>query len=160
MISVNLLGIGSPWQWDRTAWMVLKAMQYNKNCQRLISQQRLTITLLDRPHLQLLEHFQFEKVNIIIDAILLDSPFGTTIKTKVDPTFIAELENSSLPQYSSHGINLAQTLALGSALNKLPEHLYFLGFNIFNAEFCDQHLEKLHEFRQMIILETSPYELR
>ncbi len=151
MKAVQLIGIGSPFSWDRVAWMVLKTIQYNPVIKNLIIKNKLQFSLLDRPNVQLLEHLYPEKINIIIDAVLLDAPFGENIQTKVDNGFITQLQKLLQPGYSTHGINLADTLTLGFTLNKLPQKLYFFGFNISNDIHCIHPIAKLHLFKRKII---------
>lgn len=150
MKTIHLIGIGSPWKWDRVAWMVLNALHYHPAIKNLLFSKRLKISLLDRPNLQLLEYLHPEHKTIIIDAILLDAPFGEILEARINQEFIEQLENRLLPNYSSHGIDLIQTLALGNALKQLPDDLYFIGFNVWNAVVCQEKLLLLRQFRHAL----------
>lgn len=123
MIRFKVLGIGSPYGADRLGWQIVDMLNEEPLLQALIPNQ-LSLLSCDRPGMELLDLMKETQVAILIDAV----------KTQQPPGAIVRLENfawqDSSVELSTHNIGVVQTLALGEALNVLPETVIIYGLSI------------------------------
>lgn len=110
---MQLIGIGSPFGVDQLGWLVVE---------RLAAQGWQDYQILDRPGLHLLEAMRGHPSIILVDAIQAPTLKPGTILT-FDCAEVARYPQTT----SSHGIGLAETLAVGQALDLLPEKLCIIG---------------------------------
>jgi hydrogenase maturation protease len=115
----KIIGLGS-WMGDDTiGWKVIDALGALKPPHAIWN-----LEALDKPGLQLLHDLDPSTPTLLIDALLAPSPQGSlwVLQPEHLKTFPAT--------YSSHGIELADTLVLARLLNRLPHHLFILGIVI------------------------------
>ncbi len=112
----KVIGVGSPFGADRLGWVAIDHLSKvgPAGCEWL---------KLDRPGSRLLDHFDENSPAIIIDAV----------DWSEQPGEVRRLSLSDLQQFqdrsSSHGFGLAETLALGAELGRLPADLHLIGIN-------------------------------
>jgi hydrogenase maturation protease len=112
----KVIGVGSPFGADRLGWMAIDhlAQVGPADCEWL---------KLDRPGSRLLDHFEPNSAALVIDAVAWSE----------QPGEVRRLSLSDLQQFqdrsSSHGFGLAETLALGAELGRLPQDLHLIGIN-------------------------------
>jgi hydrogenase maturation protease len=119
-MSTGLLGIGSPFGLDRLGWMVADVLAYSNT----LKERGVTIEALDRPGTRLLSYMAPFQSVILVDAVVSHDPPGKLY------CFNAQEIQDCEHLRSSHDIGIKSTLALGAALNQLPENLVFYGINI------------------------------
>ncbi len=112
-----VIGIGSPFGDDQAGWEVIKHLE-------LISCPASLVTLrLDRPGPELINNLQgYERV-ILVDA-LFDQQMAAGEARELTFEQLEQTQSSS-----THGIGLAQTLALARALGQLPAKLKILAIS-------------------------------
>lgn len=116
--SVLVIGIGSPQGSDSLGWDVIKTLQQDK----VLSQQPgLSLLYMDRPGIQLLDVMKSSDRVILVDAVSTAQPLGSLVRLAVDDI---KAGNSMM---STHGIGLAETLAIGRTLQQLPHQVLVLG---------------------------------
>ncbi|HTN49631.1 MAG TPA: hydrogenase maturation protease [Burkholderiaceae bacterium] len=114
-----ILGIGSPFGDDRAGWLVIDTLQASLDEHERASA-GLTLAALDRPGAELLEHLRGADRAVLIDAVRDAGAPGAVVR--LDP---AQLE--ATVHVSSHGLGVAEALALGAALQALPPEFTVLG---------------------------------
>jgi Ni,Fe-hydrogenase maturation factor len=137
---IQVLAIGSPFGLDRSAWITANALRYNA-CLKDIE-----IVILDRPGVNLLDYFN-QKITLIMDAVMMNDEFGKIIEYKLNQQTIKFLQHLQTPKYSTHAMGLAYSLELALALDQLPKHCYFFGFNINNPPRSKDQPIILNKFR-------------
>ena len=127
MSKLQILAIGSPFGLDRVAWIVAKRLKEN------LIFPGLTIHILDRPGVQLINYLKDEPV-LILDAVMMNAAFGKLIEFDVTAEKIQQLKSLQSQHYSTHSMGLAYSLELAVSLEQLPQHCHFIGFNINHPE--------------------------
>lgn len=122
---VVILGIGSPFGADRLGWEVADLLRHSPVLARA-GASTLAIYSLDRPGPALLNYLSNARVGVLVDAIC---------STVHPPSQILRLEESGIAhvlkgELSSHGVGVADTLALGRALGMLPDRVLLYGINV------------------------------
>ena len=113
-----ILGIGSPFGDDQAGWVVIEALQ------ALSLPDHIRLARLDRPGSRLIEYLgQYDRITLIDAVVTEDQPVGTWLPLSLD-----QLEQSQ--PASSHGLGLAQALALIQALGEWPPSLRIFGICI------------------------------
>jgi hydrogenase maturation protease len=111
-----ILGIGSPFGDDQLGWKVVDHIRQQAHW----NPHAVTFECLDRPGLTLLSYFDHRHV-FLIDAVQSEQAPGT----------LHHLEGEQIgtinPTLSSHGIGLAQSIALAQSLDRMPASLAFYG---------------------------------
>lgn len=119
MTRVRIIGIGSPCGDDRIGWDAIEALQASG----LLGQYpagTVEACCCDRPG-ALLAWFQDVEAAILIDAMRSGAPPGTVQKLAVHA--LAPVQDP----VSSHGISVAEQIALGRVLGLLPPTLLVYG---------------------------------
>lgn len=119
MITMKVLGIGSPFGDDQIGWKVAEALAARVRISRFLS-----VESHDRPGIRLIELMRDADTVFIIDAIKSGNPAGHIHRFENDDVF--DTGNS----LSTHGFGLAQTLQLGKALDALPNEIILYGVEI------------------------------
>jgi len=114
----KIIGIGSPFGVDTLGWQVIDALADMELPDTVILEK------LDRPGVHLLEHLKNCERVILVDAVISDDPVGTVYELSGDE--IAQIN----PHTSSHDFGLADTLALGKALNQPLPEIWFVGMHV------------------------------
>jgi hydrogenase maturation protease len=112
---LHIIGIGSPLAGDDLGWKAITALQGTP-----FDVQVRWLTL-DRPGPSLLDHLDPENPVILIDAMDADLPPGSLRVLRLEDLLL-----DALPP-SSHQFGLAESLALGQALGRLPAQLHIIG---------------------------------
>lgn len=120
MTRVRVIGIGSPFGDDRIGWAAIEALEASGILKRF-PPGLVDACCCDRPGGGLLTLFEDVGAAVVIDAMVSDSPLGTVRRIAVNE---AEPGQAFV---SSHGIGIAETLALGKVLNLLPTTLLLYG---------------------------------
>lgn len=115
MNQVKVVAVGSPFADDQIAWLVAEGLQRHA---------QLTIDIVDRPSINLLQLWQGQSNVCLIDALLMDAPLGSV------HCFTAEQISQYPTTLSSHAVGVQQTIALAEALQQLPEKLSIYGIVI------------------------------
>lgn len=108
---VTIVGLGSPWGDDRVGWCVADALA------ECLGPAQARILKLDRPGTGLLERIAGRHRVLLVDAAVTGAAPGTLHAVPV-----AELATRWVGA-SSHGLGLAEALALGRSLGTLPPEL-------------------------------------
>jgi hydrogenase maturation protease len=118
---MHIIGIGSPFGFDQLGWVVIERIRSN-GVRRLLALDDAQLLALDRPGPGLLAAIRDCHGAILVDAVEDDTlPRGTVVC----------LDGHRLQHggghASSHGLGLAEVLALGRALDELPAQLAVVG---------------------------------
>ena len=122
MTSVSIIGIGSPHGVDQVGWLAIESLKKDHALQTLIGNSVKYITL-DRPGMALLDQLNESDYTILIDAI------QGGIVGKVVEVQMENLANSQI-EFSTHSAGVAEALAMGTVLNKLPVKLEIFGIEV------------------------------
>ncbi len=118
-----ILGIGSPHGDDRAGWIAIEALEVAlPACERAAA--GVTTHVLDHPATALLWHLRGVERAILIDAQRGGDPPGTI--ALVQPGSL----RSDAPRASTHGVGVAEILALGAILQILPPELTVIGIAV------------------------------
>ncbi|QBQ55485.1 hydrogenase maturation protease [Nitrosococcus wardiae] len=120
---IRICGVGSPFGDDQIGWQAVEALKRSKVLEVLPAGTAMTY-LCDRPGPRLLEILKGAELGIIIDAMVSGATPGTLKCVQFDSLSMLE------SPYSTHGFDLASTLALGAALGELPHQLFIYGIEI------------------------------
>jgi hydrogenase maturation protease len=121
-VTTAIIGIGSPFGEDQAGWDAVDALAEEAWVQARLAAGTLVLEKLDRPGMTLLDHLRGHAHVILIDAVLsAEHRPGTWLALQRE-----ELALLASPA-SSHGIGVAEALAMGEALGLLPETLEIRG---------------------------------
>lgn len=120
---IRICGVGSPFGDDQIGWQAIEALERSKVLE-VLPTGMATTCLCDRPGPRLLEILKGAELGIIIDAMMSGATPGTLKCIQFDSLSVFE------SPYSTHGFDLASTLALGAALEELPLQLFIYGIEI------------------------------
>ncbi|WML92067.1 hydrogenase maturation protease [Thiothrix lacustris] len=124
-----IIGIGSPFGEDQAGWDAVDALAGEAWVQARLAAGTLVLEKLDRPGMALLDHLRGHAHVILIDAVLsAEHCPGTWLALPRE-----ELALLAFPA-SSHGIGVAEALAMGETLGMLPEKLEIWGIVV--PELC------------------------
>lgn len=117
-----IIGIGSPFEDDIAGWSAVDVLAEESWVKTRLEAGTLVLHKLDRPGMELLEYMCGHEHVILIDGVVSvkHSP-GMILKLKPE-----ELEQMQAP-VSSHGIGVAEALAMGKVLGTLPPRLEVWG---------------------------------
>ncbi len=123
MTRTAILGIGSPHGDDRAGWIAIEALEVAlPACERAAA--GVATHVLDHPATALLGHLRGVERAIVIDALRGGDAPGT----------IAFVQPGSLrrdaTRASTHGVGVAEVLALGAILQILPPELTVIGIAV------------------------------
>lgn len=123
MTDVRIVGIGSPFGDDRIGFEAVEAIGASDLAQRF-PYLAITTTRCDRPGSRLVAMLEGADVAIVVDAMRSGAMPGTIRCWDAD-----EIATSA-PLLSSHGLGVAEALALGRALDALPPRAIVCGIEI------------------------------
>lgn len=126
MTPIVVACVGSPFGADRLGHLVAEILR-TYPALRALPQNLLRIEASDRPQLNLLHQIEGAQLAIIVDAVL-GAPSGQIMH--MSPDQLAD----EAGRMSSHGVGVAETLALGRELNLLPTCLKIIGLGIGAAD--------------------------
>ena len=113
-----ILGVGSPFGSDQAGWKAIDQLLLRPEVKIAVENGTWVVQKLDRPGMALLEIMQGFSHVIVIDAVMSDDyPTGAWLTLARE-----ELALLASPA-STHGIGVAEALAMGEALNMLPKQL-------------------------------------
>jgi len=110
-----ILGIGSPEPEDRIGWEAAEGLRPLAE-----SEPGLGIEICDRPGVGLLEYFRRAPNIILVDAMRAGGSPGSVEILRAE-------QLCSTPTFSSHGVGVAEAVALAEALGELPSRLVIIG---------------------------------
>ncbi len=105
---IRVIGIGSPFGDDRAGLEVARRLAAEPPA-------GATVCLADRPGVDLLELIDGAAAVILLDAARSEAPAGTVHDLALD-----DVPRAPLRFVSSHGLGVAEVLALARALGRLP----------------------------------------
>jgi len=119
MPNITIIGIGSPHGADQVGWQAIESLKNYHALQRLTGES-INFLSLDRPGMALLDHLDRVDYAILIDAIA-DGAAGTIVEVNKEQLL------NNLTNISSHDAGVAEVLAMGNALNILPQKIEIYG---------------------------------
>jgi hydrogenase maturation protease len=129
MTPVRVLGLGSPFGDDRLGWIAVENLMLSDGF-RALPEGFVSAQICDPVGNNLLESMRGANLAILIDAAQSGAAAGTIRRLDAQ-----NLEDGSEP-CSSHGFGLSATLALGRALNDLPQNVILFLVEIPAAARC------------------------
>jgi hydrogenase maturation protease len=117
---LTVVGLGSPWGDDRVGWCVADALA------RRLRGTRARVVKLDRPGVGLLDEIAERPLVLLVDAADSGSAPGTLHSMTPEALLQAggrAAGGASGAAPGTHGIGVAETLALGRSLGLLPAEL-------------------------------------
>jgi hydrogenase maturation protease len=121
-----VLAVGSPVPGDDLAWHLLDALADGPWAERLAAP-GVRACRVDRPGARLIEHLRGARCAVLIDAMRGGGAAGSVRVLAPD-----DLERSG-GTLSSHGLGVAEALALAAALGDLPPRLALIGIEAGDA---------------------------
>jgi len=119
---IAIVGIGSPQGDDRAGWIAIEALDAELSArERAVAS--VKTCALDRPGIALLEHLRDVERAVVLDAVNGDAP-GAIVLLHPD-----ELQGDAT-RTSTHGVGVAEALALGATLRLLPPASILIGITI------------------------------
>ena len=122
---LHLIGIGSPFGDDRIGCLMIDELRRSKRLQLHLGCE-IELLSADRPGAGILSLLEGKESVVIIDAVITDGAMVGQLHSWAEPALIED----KCIMNSSHGIGLAQSLALAQALGALPPQLRILGIEI------------------------------
>jgi len=119
---IAIVGIGSPQGDDRAGWIAIEALDAELSARERAAASVQTCAL-DRPGIALLEHLRDAERAVVVDALHSDTP-GAIVLLQPD-----ELQGDAT-RTSTHGVGVAEALALGATLQLLPPESIVIGITI------------------------------
>lgn len=107
----SVIGIGSPFGGDRAGWLVVEQLQKTDG---------IDYQTLDRPGVALLEVMRGYDQVVLVDAVLMEEG-GVVV---LDRQQVLARCRGGL---SSHAAGVQEVVALGVALNELPQQFWLVG---------------------------------
>ncbi|CAI8732865.1 hydrogenase maturation protease [Methylocaldum szegediense] len=114
MTPIRVLGLGSPFGDDRVGWITVENLMRSDGF-RALPEGFASAEICDPVGNNLLDAMRGARLAILIDAVRSGAAAGTIMRLNAQ-----NLEDGTEP-CSSHGFGLSATLALGRALNDLPQ---------------------------------------
>lgn len=118
---MQIIGIGSPFGFDQLGWLVIERLR-SDGARRLFGVDDGQLLALDRPGTALLAAIRDSRAAILVDAIQ-DERLRRGTVVCVDGHQLQPGGRCA----SSHGLGLAEALALGRVLDELPAQLTVVG---------------------------------
>ncbi len=123
---IRIIGIGSPFGDDGVGWLAIEAIEHSGMLNRFRAGAVATFRC-SQPATDLLSMLAGATAALLIDGMKSGAPPG--VLRKIDPGELrAEAE-----KLSSHGLSVAENLALARVLGMLPEKLMIYGIEIGDA---------------------------
>ncbi|BBA33925.1 hydrogenase maturation protease [Methylocaldum marinum] len=119
MTPVRVLGLGSPFGDDRAGWLAVENLMRSDGF-RALPKGLASTQICDPVGNNLLDAMRGANLAILIDAAQSGSAPGTVRRFEA-----RQIEDGNEP-CSSHGFGLSATLAMGRALNDLPDTVVIL----------------------------------
>ena len=119
---IRIIGIGSPFGGDSVGWSIVECLQRSHAAQAWGSQ--VALVAADRPGVGLIELWRGAYWVAVVDAVISGGVPGRVWRLEGE-----QLACAPAP-WSSHGIGVAEALALARVLSALPERLVFFGVEI------------------------------
>lgn len=123
MKRVKVVGVGSPYGDDQAGWRVADALRDIVR-RRTFGGVVVGVDTCDRPGVRLLDLMADCEAVVLVDALHGGGRPGTVHRLTLEDVV------SGRPPLSSHGMALAEALALGAALEDLPPRLVVYGIGI------------------------------
>lgn len=133
MRQFQVLGIGSPHGDDRVGWQVVEALEGS------YASPEVNILALDRPGPNLLHYLDGAAGAVLVDAMHGNYAPGTIVSLS-RRRLLREAR-----QWSSHLLGIPEALALGEALDLLPNQLLLLGIQSDRMESGNETLSPVLE---------------
>lgn len=153
MSIVNILGIGSAFGDDQVGWLAIDSLQ-KQLIAKAFPKNAICLMKYDRPDFNILPAMLGVKYIYLIDAVMTGkAPAGTLWQFKQ-----AEIINAN-GLISTHGISMADILAIGKNLYKLPENIEYFGIEIilFNkfAKVSPQILQAIGQLTDYLVMQID-----
>jgi hydrogenase maturation protease len=123
---VFIVGVGSPFGDDRAGWVAADMLSASPLVTRWAG--AVHVSHCDTPASLLLQDYGAADALVVIDAVASGAPPGT-----VQRLCGAELGHAGAP-WSSHGLHIADVLALGQAMHALPPQVLLYGVELESEE--------------------------
>ncbi|WP_455208923.1 hydrogenase maturation protease [Kaarinaea lacus] len=132
MKSISIIGIGSPYGADQAGWLVVDLLTRSHTLQSLYNGQIKFMTC-DRPGLTLLDYIADSDYVILIDAVA-GGKRNNIIRLDKNQLL------NKVERFSTHSLGVAETLAVGTQLNAIPQDIDLIGIEVGDAS-MDYQLE-------------------
>jgi hydrogenase maturation protease len=147
---VAIIGIGSPYGADQTGWRAVEFLKQDHALQTL-SDNQIKFMICDRPGPMLLDYMAGSDYVILIDAIK-GGDRGSVIQVKSNQL----LHNN--PEFSTHDLGVAETLALGKQLNILPQSVELVGIAVGDTNtYCLPDADMMIQLQNVIYKQIQSY---
>ncbi len=127
---IRVIGLGSPFGDDQAGWQVVERL-------RGYLPTDVDLVKLDRPGSALIRWMQGVEHLILVDAVVSGAVPGSLIRLTPETVATAQAH------FSTHDLDLAQTLRLAAALGSLPAEVELFGIEIGDCrgESIDQRVD-------------------
>ncbi len=123
-LPISLIGLGSVHGDDQFGWQMVKRLQGSAYF-RATYAEHVKVALCRTPLDGFLDIASASRALIVLDAVVSGAPAGTVVRLEE-----AQLPSVQASAYSSHGYSLVQSIALGRALDLLPQYVVIFGVEL------------------------------
>lgn len=124
---VHIVGVGSPFGDDRAGWMATELLRASP----FVGEEQagvVEVSCCETPASLLAQDYGDAEALVVVDAIRSGASPGTIRRLSA-----AELGQIEAP-WSSHGLHIAEALALGQAMHALPAQVLLFGIELESAD--------------------------
>jgi hydrogenase maturation protease len=124
---VHIVGVGSPFGDDRAGWVATELLRTSP----LVAEEQagaVAVSCCETPASLLAQDYGDAEALVVVDAIRSGASPGTIRRLSG-----AELGQVQTP-WSSHGLHIAEALALGQAMHALPPQVLLFGIELESAD--------------------------
>ncbi len=130
-LPIRLIGMGSVHGDDQFGWQVVRQLRDSVHFTARYAE-HVAVSLCRTPLDGFLDMAHASRALIVLDAMVSGVPAGTI--TRIEEAQLPSIQASA---YSSHGHSLVQVIALGRALNLLPQHVVIFAMELAScAAYC------------------------
>ena len=123
MKQATVVGIGSPFGADQLGWQIIEELRQHPKL-KAWPEKQVQLLYRDRPGVSLIQDLKNSQYAILIDAV--DDAAHTGKVTRLDKSQLLATDNN----FSTHALGVNEALALGQAINALPDKLVLYGLSV------------------------------
>lgn len=143
MTNITVFGIGSPYGADQIGWQAVEFLKKDQALQSLTGNS-INYLSLDRPGMALLEYLGRVDYAILIDAVA-GGVSGNVIEVEMNQLLTNPVS------LSSHKAGVAEALAMGDALNSLPQKIEVFGIETGEiSSHCSSDISTYKKLAQLV----------
>lgn len=150
MKQATVVGIGSPFGADQLGWQIIEELRQHPKLKTWPDEQ-VQLLYRDRPGVSLIQDLKNSQYAILIDAV--DDAAHPGKVTRLDKSQLLSTDNN----FSTHALGVNEALALGQAINALPDILILYGLSVAIDDMTMPGDAEIQEMVMCVIDEIDSY---